>query len=74
MGRGLAGARGGRTDVRKKSRNKRVTADGGPLLPSSGPAAQVPGARRPAPSPTLSPTDPVPCGLLTLCPGASSGP
>jgi len=27
-----------------------------------------------APSPTLSPTDPVPRGLLTLCPGASSGP
>ena len=26
------------------------------------------------PSPTLSPTDPVPRGLLTLCPGASSGP
>jgi len=24
------------------------------------------------PSPTLSPTDPVPRGLLTLCPGASS--
>jgi len=27
-----------------------------------------------APSPTLSPTDPVPRGLLTLCPAASSGP
>ena len=27
-----------------------------------------------APSPTLSPTDPVPRGLLTLCPWASSGP
>ena len=26
------------------------------------------------PSPTLSPTDPVPRGLLTLCPAASSGP
>jgi len=26
------------------------------------------------PSPTLSPTDPGPRGLLTLCPGASSGP
>ena len=26
------------------------------------------------PSPTLSPTDPAPRGLLTLCPGASSGP
>ena len=26
------------------------------------------------PSPTLSPTDPVPRGLLTLCPWASSGP
>ena len=26
------------------------------------------------PSPALSPTDPVPRGLLTLCPGASSGP
>ena len=26
------------------------------------------------PSPTLSPTDPVPRGLPTLCPGASSGP
>ena len=26
------------------------------------------------PSPTLSPTHPVPRGLLTLCPGASSGP
>jgi len=25
------------------------------------------------PSPTLSPTDPVPRGLLTLCPGANSG-
>ena len=25
------------------------------------------------PSPTLSPTDPAPRGLLTLCPGASSG-
>jgi len=27
-----------------------------------------------APSPTLSPTDRVPRGLLTLCPAASSGP
>ena len=27
-----------------------------------------------APSPTISPTDPVPRGLLTLCPAASSGP
>ena len=26
------------------------------------------------PSPTLSPTDPLPRGLLTLCPAASSGP
>ena len=26
------------------------------------------------PSPTLSPTDPVPRGLLTLCPWASFGP
>ena len=26
------------------------------------------------PSPTLSPTDPVPRSLLTVCPGASSGP
>jgi len=26
------------------------------------------------PSPTLSPTDPVPRGLLTLCPWGSSGP
>ena len=30
--------------------------------------------QEPAPSPTLPPTDPVPRGLLTLCPGASSGP
>jgi len=28
---------------------------------------------KPVPSPTLTPTDPVPRGLLTLCPGASSG-
>ena len=27
-----------------------------------------------APSPTLSPTDPVPRGLLTLCPGAQLWP
>ena len=27
-------------------------------------------ALRPVPSPTLSPTDPMPRGLLTLCPGA----
>jgi hypothetical protein len=31
-------------------------------------------SKRQRPSPTLSPTDPVPRGLLTLCPGASSGP
>jgi len=31
-------------------------------------------ARARTPSPTLSPTDPVPRGLLTLCPAASSGP
>ena len=31
-------------------------------------------ARSHAPSPTLSPTDPVPRGLLTPCPAASSGP
>jgi len=37
-----------------------------PLLP-----VQAHGQREP--SPTLSPTDPVPGGLLTLCPGASSG-
>ena len=29
---------------------------------------------RAVPSPTLSPTDPVSRGLLTLCPAASSGP
>ena len=28
---------------------------------------------KPVPSPTLTPTDPVPRGLLTLCRGASSG-
>jgi hypothetical protein len=28
----------------------------------------------PVPSPTLSPTHPVPRGLLNLCPSASSGP
>ena len=28
------------------------------------------GPRHMSPSPTLSPTDPVPRGLLTLCPGA----
>ena len=32
---------------------------------------QVPLSR--LPSPALSPTDPVPRGILTLCPGASSG-
>ena len=32
------------------------------------------GLRFVSPSPTLSPTDPAPRGLLTLCPGASSGP
>ena len=34
----------------------------------------APGHRVSRPSPTLSPTDPVPRGLLTLCPAASSGP
>jgi len=31
-------------------------------------------ARALTPSPTLLPTDPVPHGLLTLCPATSSGP
>jgi len=37
-------------------------------------AGDISGAYACLPSPTLSPTDPVPRGLLTLCPAASSGP
>jgi len=43
-----------------------------PDLPGRAPARTSSQVR--SPSPTLSPTDPVPRGLLTLCPGASSGP
>ena len=39
--------------------------------PSPHPSAQLTDCQ---PSPTLSPTDPVPRDLLTLCPAASSGP
>ena len=43
-----------------------------PSLARPAQSARCPLAR--VPSPTLSPTHPVPRGLLTLCPAASSGP